>query len=124
MGLRRSEPTRYADTPNSFGEATLRDIDAFISLVQREIEVGTHVGWEADDHHVRGGYERIGFVGRARTLVPALYGRVKLRTAIAGALEVVRAMSITADMTAGWRPRSGVRTKPPSHQGAEAPGAQ
>lgn len=69
-----------------------------MSLLQREIDVGTYVGWEPDEYHVRGGYERIELDARARSLAPALAELTKLRNSIATALDVTRAISITQDM--------------------------
>jgi hypothetical protein len=81
-----------------FDEPALRDIDAFISLLQREIDQGTYIGWEADEYHVRGGYELIELDARARSLAPALDELCKLRSSIATALDVARARSVMQDM--------------------------
>ncbi|MDT0683410.1 hypothetical protein RM543_11995 [Roseicyclus sp. F158] len=89
---------RTLDHGEFFDEAMLRDIDAFMSLLQREIDGGTYVGWEPDEYHVRGGYERIEFDARAKNLAPALAALIKLRSSIAMALDVARATSITQGM--------------------------
>lgn len=89
---------RTLDQGKFFDEPTLRDIDALMSLLQREIDVGTYVGWEPDEHHVRGGYERIELDDRARSLAPTLAALTELRSSIAAALDVARATSITQDI--------------------------
>lgn len=88
---------RTLDRGDFFDEATLGDIGTVLSLLQRQIDVGTYVGWEADEHHVRGGYERIELDHRARRLVPALAGLTKLRAAIATARGLAHALSVAQD---------------------------
>lgn len=38
-----------------FDEVVLRDIETFTGILAQRIEAGTHVYWQGDDHHVRGG---------------------------------------------------------------------
>ena len=89
------------DNGKFFDEPTLRDIDAFMSLLQREIDVGTNVGWEPDEYHVRGGYKRIELDARAKSLVPTLAALTTLRSSIAIALDTARATSIAQDLISG-----------------------
>ena len=84
-----------------FDEPTSRDIDAFIDFVEHQVEAGTHLGWEADEHHVRGGYDVVYLDARAKALSPVLADLRKLQAAIARVLDEARAATVAADLAAG-----------------------
>lgn len=82
-----------------FDEVTLRDIERFQWVLEREIDAGTHVGWEADEHHVCGGHEQVELDARARGLVPARACLERLRASIATAMDLARAQALAQELT-------------------------
>ena len=40
-------------------ERLVQDLDALLAMLDREVQARTHHGWEADEHHVRGGWPTI-----------------------------------------------------------------
>lgn len=40
-------------------ERAVQDLDAFVIVVEREAGFRTRLGWEADEHHVRGGWQTV-----------------------------------------------------------------
>ena len=42
-----------------FSDQFLRDLEIFSALLDDQIEAGTYIGWEADEHCIQGGYETI-----------------------------------------------------------------
>ncbi|WP_209427471.1 hypothetical protein [Pararhodobacter sp. SW119] len=81
-----------------FEESMVRDIDAFIAEIERLFAAGTHIGWEADAHHVRGGYPVVYLDDRARALEPVVDDLRLLRTAIVRVLDTARAASIAGSL--------------------------
>ncbi|WP_209427456.1 hypothetical protein [Pararhodobacter sp. SW119] len=80
-------------------ESRLNDLDAFIDVLERAISAGTHVGWEADEHHVQGGYTVVHCDEQARALLPVVVDLRKLGQAIARVLDTARAQSLAGTMT-------------------------
>ncbi len=73
-------------------ETFLRELETFLDALEGHVEAGTHVGWEADEHHVLGGYETT-FHGPG---IPALARSKReldlLRDTVLKAISVARAM--------------------------------
>jgi hypothetical protein len=40
-------------------EVALRDLEMFSDLLAQHIDAGTHVYWQGDENHVRGGYQEV-----------------------------------------------------------------
>ena len=74
-----------------FEETMLHDLDALIALVEREAETGTHRGWQADEHHIRGGWPLIHRDERAEALARSAAELRGLHDGIAGVLDAVEA---------------------------------
>lgn len=72
----------------------VRDIETFLDSLRREIADGTHAGWAADDHHVRGGWEIPHLDDRAIALMRPARELEKLHQAISDVLDAVRAMRL------------------------------
>lgn len=82
---------RLIDRRRIFNEATLHDLDALITLVEREAEVGTHYGWQADDDHVRGGWPTVHRDERASALSSSASELGRFHRAIAAVLDAAEA---------------------------------
>lgn len=83
---RRLEKQRFLD------DSFLRDLEAFIDMLERHIEEGTHVGWQVDENHVRGGYETIARAPGIETLAGALRELDLLHDTVLAALSGARAL--------------------------------
>ena len=98
---RRTFPDHLArrlERGDIFDEALLRDLEAFTELVDRKVAEGTHVGWEADDHHVRGGYDVICLDDGIAALASAVCGLEDLSQAINSALDAVHAARVAEEL--------------------------
>ena len=72
-------------------QVVLRDLESFIAAIDREIAEGTWVGWEADEHHVRGGWEVVYRDDRAAALARAAHELDCLYQAIAAVFDLAQA---------------------------------
>ena len=70
----------------------LRDLEALLDMLERHVEAGTHLGWEADENHVRGGYETIARDPGIETLPGALRELDLLHDTVLAALSGARAL--------------------------------
>lgn len=50
---------RRIEKGDIFRPQFLSQLESLVLVIRQQIDEGTHVGWEADDHHVAGGYEVI-----------------------------------------------------------------
>lgn len=89
---RKLEHATFAD------ESLLYDLDAFIAELERLVMSGTHIGWEADEHHVGGGYEVVYLDESARTLGQSLVALRRLRAAVTQFLDMARAAAIARSL--------------------------
>jgi|GEM_PF-2054923 len=48
---------RRIEQGSIFDDAFMRDLDAISQTIDNRIDEGTHVYWQSDEHHTRGGYE-------------------------------------------------------------------
>lgn len=92
---------REIEQDTFFSERALQDIDAFVAAVESEVAANTKMGWEADDNHVRGGYQISHRDERTRTIAAVLPDVQGLRTAIAHALDGARSGKIAMTLLAG-----------------------
>lgn len=82
---------RQIDRDAIFDEVLVRDLETFIGLIEREIAVGIHAGWEADENHVKGGWEVVIRDERAAALEPAAVELKQLQLAIARVIDAAKA---------------------------------
>lgn len=73
-------------------EGVLRDIETFSNILAQRIDAGTHVGWQGDDHHVRGGYEVVYRDAEACELAQAAAEVSRLGDMILSVLSTARAI--------------------------------
>lgn len=73
-------------------EGFLRDLDAFLAMLERHVGAGTHVGWQADEIHVRGGYETVAHDPGIAALAGALREFDLLHDTVLAALSGARAL--------------------------------
>ncbi len=73
----------------------LHDLDALISLVERDVEADSHRGWEADDNHIHGGWPTIYRDERASALSWGASGLRRFHSDIAAVLNAAQAERVT-----------------------------
>ena len=78
----------------------LRDLDALVGVLDREIAAETWDGWQSDDHHVRGGWPVRDCSKRAAQLASAVPALRRLSASIGKALDAAQAIRI-AETLAG-----------------------
>lgn len=78
-----------------FRTELLHDLDALISLSEREAEAGTHVGWEADECHTRGGWPTLWRDERAAALAASAAELRRFRNSITTVLDALEAERLT-----------------------------
>lgn len=78
----------------------VNDLEALADMLGQAIDAGAHLGWEADEHHVRGGYEIIFYDAAVVPLVDAVNELDDLHHAILTTLSAVKAMQSVEDMLA------------------------
>jgi len=81
-----------------FHEAFLQDLEALAASLESMVTKGTHIGWQADEHHVRGGYEVTFVEDVALNLASARNDLNALISAIAIALDAVRATRVAQEL--------------------------
>ncbi|WP_281827580.1 hypothetical protein [Jannaschia rubra] len=82
---------RRQERAEIFDEEFIDELGAFIELLAARISEGTHVGWEADEGHVRGGYEVI----HLEEETPAPHA---VREAVTGALSATNAIRLAGEL--------------------------
>lgn len=50
---------RRIERGDALEEDVLRDLETFSGVLAKQIDAGTHVYWQGDDNHVRGGYHSV-----------------------------------------------------------------
>ncbi|MGR3456014.1 hypothetical protein [Pseudooceanicola sp.] len=87
---------RRAESGNILEEDLLRDLETFSGVLARQIAAGTHVYWQGDDNHVRGGYRAVHREPEARELAQVVTELALLADMILATLSAVRAVRETA----------------------------
>lgn len=72
-------------------ERLLDDLDALMAMLAREAEAGTHHSWQADEHHVRGGWPVVDHEPAAAALLAGCRNVRAVRDAAAEVLDIARA---------------------------------
>lgn len=78
----------------------VNDLEALADMLGQAIDAGAHLGWEADEHHVRGGYEIVFYDAAVVPLVDAVNEIDDLRHAVFTTLSAVEAMRSVEDLLA------------------------
>lgn len=89
---------RQISRGNIFDDSFLDELEAFVASISLLIADGTVVGWEADEHDVRGGHEVVHLDGRAEALSPVVNELQSLWTAIAETLDAAKASVVAAGL--------------------------
>ncbi|WP_143071537.1 hypothetical protein [Tranquillimonas rosea] len=76
-------------------EEALRDLETFSDILAQQIDAGTHVYWQGDDNHVRGGYEAVHRESEARELANSAAELALLADIILATLSAARAVRET-----------------------------
>lgn len=76
------------------------DLEALADMLRRAIDAGEHLEWEADDHHVRGGYEIVCYDADVVPLVQAVDELDDLRHALLATISAAEAMRSLDDLLA------------------------
>lgn len=84
-----------------FDEQFLTDLEAFLAAVDTRIQAGSHVGWQADENHNRGGYETVSFDQDAVGLLAVSRELDLLREATVATLSASWALREVAALTGG-----------------------
>ena len=79
---------------NSFAD----DLGTLLGMIGAKIRAEMHVGWEPDEHHVRGGYEVCYADDTTHALIHAGNDLQSAREAITAVLYAVRAIRIADDL--------------------------
>ena len=91
--------SRRINQGDIFSEQFLRDLDAFICTIRQIIADGTYVGWEADEHHVQGGFDIIWQDPRTKELGPTVDALRRFWSAIAQVLDAIKAIAVASELT-------------------------
>lgn len=92
---RLARQLRYQDI---FDEDFVRDLGGLLEALDRRVEEGTHVGWNADENHTAGGYEVRYRSEEAATLAAAARHLAALRDLTTATLDVVRAHAVAMNL--------------------------
>lgn len=76
----------------------LADLETLADMLEGQISAGSHVGWEADENHTRGGYEVICYENGAALLVHAVRRLDALADAIIVAIGAAHAQRAVGDL--------------------------
>ena len=74
------------------------DLGTLLGMLGAKIRAEIHVGWEPDEHHVRGGYEVCYADDTTRALIQAGNDLQSAREAITAVLYAVRAIRVVDDL--------------------------
>ena len=77
-----------------FDEGFIGDLNTFLGMLTMKIAADTHIGWEADEHHVCGGYEVVYTDEETRTLTHSATALAMARDAAIAVLCVTRAVRL------------------------------
>ncbi|MEQ5829469.1 hypothetical protein J3456_19180 [Sulfitobacter sp. NFXS29] len=89
---------RRIEVGHIFNETLIQDLEVLAALIDSMIAKGTHFGWQADEHHVRGGYEVTFVEDDALDLASARREVDALTSAIARTLDAVRAGRVAEEL--------------------------
>lgn len=89
---------RRLERAEIFDEGFIDELGAFIEMLAARISEGTHVGWEADEGHVRGGYEVICLEEETPALVRCANDLHAVREAVTDALCAANAIRLAGEL--------------------------
>lgn len=91
---------RRLETGDIFHQDFAADVEALADILRRGIDAGAHVEWEADEHHVFGGYEVVCYDPGIVPLVHAVNELDDLRHALLATISAAQAMQSVQDLLA------------------------
>jgi len=91
--------SRQIEHGKIFNEPFQRDLQAFISMISQTVADGTFVGWEADEHHVHGGFDIICLDSCAKKLGPTVDELWHFWSAITQVLDAIKAIAVVSELT-------------------------
>lgn len=91
--------SRHIEHGEIFNEPFQRDLQAFISMISQTVADGTFVGWEADEHHVHGGFDITCLDSCAKKLGPTVDELWRFWNAIAQVLDAIKATAMASELT-------------------------
>lgn len=89
---------RQLEQANIFDDGFIDDIGTFVGMLAAKIAADTHVGWEADENHVRGGYELIFVEEETAALARCADDLHAVREAVIDALCAARAIRLAGEL--------------------------
>jgi len=93
--------TRRIERGTVLEEDALREFVTFGELLTQQIEAGTHVYWQGEDNHVRGGFEAIHREPEAAELAGSAAELALLGDFVLATLSAARALRETAELIDG-----------------------
>ena len=95
FAMHLSRQIRHGDI---FDEQFLHDLESFVCTISQMVDDETFVGWEADEHHVNGGFDFIYMSSKAKALAPIMDRLQSFRIAVAQVLDAVRAINVASKL--------------------------
>ncbi|MFC0201621.1 hypothetical protein [Paracoccus rhizosphaerae] len=96
-----SSIARRIERGDFLGEDVLRDLETFTYILVRLVEAGTHIYWQGDDNHVRGGYDAVYREPESQQLAEVAAELALLAEMILATLSAARAIRETPALTDG-----------------------
>jgi hypothetical protein len=75
-----------------FTDGFVRDLESFMASLEAHIDASTSVYWQADEHHIAGGYEVTHLASDAKALASAARDLASLRDRLVAAVSASRAV--------------------------------
>lgn len=91
---------RRLETGDIFRQEFMADLDALADMLRQEIDAGAHVEWQADEHHVCGGYDVICYDPGVVPIVHAVNEIDDLRQSVLTTISAAQAMRSVEDLLA------------------------
>lgn len=91
---------RRLETGDIFRQDCVGELEALMDMLRREIDGGADVSWEADEHHVCGGYEVVCYDARIVPLVDVVNELDDLRHALLATISAAQAIQSVEDLLA------------------------
>ncbi|THH35710.1 hypothetical protein E4Z66_11520 [Aliishimia ponticola] len=89
---------RRLEKAQIFDDAFVDDLGTFLETLTAKINSTTHVGWEADENHVRGGYEVIYADCQTHALIQCANELHGVRDMVSAVLHGARAMRVSQEI--------------------------
>ncbi|WP_282025324.1 hypothetical protein [Limimaricola cinnabarinus] len=81
-----------------FDESFVDDLNTLLGMLTVKVTAGTHIGWEADEHHICGGYEVVYTDEKTRALRHSATALAMARDAASAVLCAARAIRLVNEL--------------------------